>query len=159
MQTTWRQLITPTLKKISLQPIEPHMIKYPLQCNAATCQNSDYVDLLPRDGVMNRSSNAWICCCTTCKWSRSYKGVDLPPCFCGALLNWRIHFSKIWQIHFSKIWILTSKHHIKHQTPEGEFLVKKFGFGRELGGSLVWGWMQSYRYWRLFLGDFLGLNF
>ena len=29
---------------------------------------------------------------------------------------------------------------------EGEFLVKKSGFGRELGGSLVRGWLQSYRY-------------
>ena len=29
---------------------------------------------------------------------------------------------------------------------EGEFLVKNFRFGRELGESLVWGWLQSYRY-------------
>ena len=44
----------------------------------------------------------------------------------------------IWNLNFKKLAI--------QMLPEGEFLVKKFGFGRELGGSLVQGWLQSCRY-------------
>ena len=84
-------------------------------------------------------------------WKRSWNTV-LPPSptpvlFVFFFFMFILRLNKRWLNQRCLTWALERKAGASFiVAPEGEFLVKKIGFGREFGGSLVWGWLQSYRY-------------